>query len=522
MRSAILGVLLVGCSSSASLAGLDASPADATTGIADAAPGQPDARTVSDAGGLSDAAGIVADAAVGLDAGVADVATSPDAAWDPSLVAPALACADTTDSVYLTPPGLPPMTDQSRGDVVKCALDFYLDVPGVQHVLDGDPYIKGATAVTGVKAVSGVSIYRIAYRTTRRTDPGVSTARVYLPDTPKAGPLPLIAIGHPSDGLSDQCAPSKDANANRELALPWAALGYAVIATDYAGLGNEGTQGYLDNRDQAHSLLDSARALRKLLKTGAFEPRVVVAGWSQGGGAALSSQALEKEYGAGGPIAATLVFAPEYPTRLNSFAMVHMLQSPDDLTISWMITNPVVLDLRLYAWYANTQGQSHATDGFPANNRSRMGTAIETSCLIELGGFVQGYAPHVSGLIDDTLRTTFLSCVDDASGAGCIAPGKALYQELIANQVTNDPTGAPVLYVQGLKDTVMPPAAEAACNLQKLQADGLTPQACTDAAAQHTDVVERNIAFGIQWAEAVLAGKSPPTCSAAGMPTCQP
>jgi len=495
-------LLLTACPSQTPSAGQDAASQSK-----DAAALQipPDADLAPDAAvELPDASSLAPDAETPLDAG-----------WDPALATPALPCADSVDSVYVTPTSLPTFTDSVRGDIVTCAQDIYFDVPATQQELD-------ATGVVGVKAVSGVSFYRIAYRTTRRTDPGVGTARVYVPETPKAGPLPVIVAGHPSDGVSDDCAPSKDATSNRDVAMPWAALGYAVIVPDYAGLGNEGVQGYLDNRDTAHSLLDAARALRKLFKPGAFESRVIMVGYSQGGGGVLSAQALERTYGAGGPITAAIVFAPQWPTRINSLGMVTMLQSPTSLTITFGITKPPVLEMRLYAYYSNSLGLTHGADGFPAAKKTNMKNSLDSTCLKALGGAVQGIAPHVSDLIDDTLRTGFLACVVDSTSAGCVDPGKTLYTDLLANQLTADPSGAPVLYIQGLSDTIMPPNEEAACNIDKLKADGLTPQVCTDQPAQHTDLVERNIAFAIRWAEARLAGLALPTCSAAGMPACKP
>src|SRR5438105_3942472 len=93
-----------------------------------------------------------------------------------------------------------------------------------------------------------------------------SAEAVYV--TPGALPLPVIVGAHPTVGMGDSCAPSRDPAQLRDVALPWAASGYAVIAPDYAGFGNEGVEGYLNNRDQAHALLDGARALRKLLVAG--------------------------------------------------------------------------------------------------------------------------------------------------------------------------------------------------------------------------------------------------------------
>lgn len=493
------------------LLALAACPGPAT-GNADAGvPEGADAGPGADAHAFAQAdASTSADAAASPDAG-----SLPDAAaWDPALVSVAVPCSGSTDSVYLTPAPADAGADP-RGEVVACAYDFWEDAPLVQADLD-------ATGVAGLKAISGATWYRIAYRTTRASGPGVGTARVYLPDAPRPGPLPVVVAGHPTDGLCDACAPSKVPDSNRDLALPWAALGYPVIVPDYAGLGNDGTQGYLDGRDTAHSLLDAARALRNLLRPGAFEPRVVLVGYSQGGGAVLAAQALEKEYGAGGPVAAAIAFAAEYPTRLDSFDTVTMLESPDSLTIKFGITEPPVLELRLYAYFANTLGIDHAADGFPQEKRTSMADAIENACLKELGGLVQTYAPHVSDLMDGALRTSFLACAGDPAGAGCVEPGRSLHAAWTANELKADPAGAPVLYVVGLKDSVMPPAKEAACNVQELVRDGVTPLVCTDAAAEHTDVVERNVAFVIQWTEAQLAGVAAPACNTSGMPACAP
>ena len=129
-----------------------------------------------------------------------------------------------------------------------------------------------------------------------------SQGRNSLPDVARESPLPLIVVAHPSEGVADGCAPSKKDDALREVALPWAARGYAVIATDDAGLGNAKTQGYLDNEDSAHSLLDSARALRKLVAPGQLSSQIVLVGYSQGERVVLSAQGLSSAYGSGGQV----------------------------------------------------------------------------------------------------------------------------------------------------------------------------------------------------------------------------
>jgi pimeloyl-ACP methyl ester carboxylesterase len=374
---------------------------------------------------------------------------------------------------------------------------------------------------TGVTATTGVNLYRIAYRTYRDDGvAGVSTARVYLPTAPASAPLPVIAVGHPTDGLAASCAPSTDPTSNQNLALPWAAKGYAVIVSDFAGLGNEGVQGYVENHDEAHSLLDSARALRALLEPGAFGEEVLLVGYSQGGGAALAAQGLAGSYGAGGDVAAVIVFAAEYFSRLNSFSYVTNMSDPTALTISTGISMPVVAAMRDYAFGYNVVGSSSATAAFPANLQSGMQSAIESLCQTPFGGYLQGVAPHVGDIYDPTFSAGFLACVNGTSG--CTGLGSTMYDWMIADLVPPDPAGAPVLYIQGLADVIMPPAQEAACNIESLQSAGVSVQVCVDPPAQHTNVPQRNAALALQWGLARLGRGDLPTCSSAGMPACSP
>ncbi len=143
---------------------------------------------------------------------------------------------------------------------------------------------------------AGYRAYRIAYRTERV--PGVhgtGTARLYLPDL--AGPArPVVAVTHGTAGLADECAPSRHPpNANADgLFLPWVAAGFVTVTPDYAGLGNPGVQGYGHPGDTSSSVIDAGRAAIAVDGTRA---QMVVIGHSQGGGAALTTQANARVYG---------------------------------------------------------------------------------------------------------------------------------------------------------------------------------------------------------------------------------
>jgi dienelactone hydrolase len=485
----------------------------ASTGGAPAGGAAPDASSTSAGGAATDAG---ADAGP-MDAGEPD-ATDAEAGAPPVVSAPAIACTDSLADVYVTPTGLPPMTPATRGDIIRCAPD----APLTLSVVMSEVAAQGIT--TAMK--TAVNLFRIEFRTERGDgSPGASSARVYLPVTPLELPLPVIVIGHPTDGLAASCTPSQDPTSNEDLALPWAGLGFAVIVPDYAGLGTEGVQAYLDNHDQAYSVLDGARALRKLLPAGAFSQQVLAVGFSQGGGAVLSAQALAPSYGVDGTLAGVIAFAPEWPTRLNSFGYVDELENPTELTILTGLSEDVVAVMRSYAYFYNNVGPTDVGDGFPAANQAGMDNAVETLCQTPLGGYLQAAEPVVGDIFDPTFRETLLACIGGADAgvdAGCTDPGLSFYTFLNDNFVTADPSGPPVLFVQGLDDYIMPPASEAACNIAKLQADGVTPQVCTDAAAQHQTVVARNMDFAIPWALALLAGQPLPTCSSAGMPACTP
>lgn len=447
-----------------------------------------------------------------VDAGASDASESPDADAGPLRIdVPLIACADATSDVYVTP-ALPPFDASRRGDVVRCAHDVDLATSDV----------AAQTSGLATKPMSAVHVYRVAFRTTRGDGSGgVSTARVFLPVTPRSLPSALVVVGHPSDGMADACAPSKSPTADANLALSWAGQGLPVIVPDYVGLGNGGVQAYLDNHEQGQTILDGARALRAMLPKAALDAQILAVGYSQGGGAVLSAQALERTYGSGGILKGVVAFAPQWPTRDNSFGYVDMLRSPSDLTITTGISRSPIMEMRQYAYFGARVGLANAGDSFPEAKRAGMVSAIQSDCLTTLGAYVETTDLHLGDLIDDSLRTALLSCID-TKGASCEGAAKGYYDFLEQNYLVADKNGAPVLFVQGLADQIMVANQEAACNIDKLAADGLTPQVCTDATATHTTIVASKMDFALAWGTAMLSGAAAPSCDGSGMPACSP
>ncbi|MFY0577486.1 alpha/beta hydrolase family protein [Cystobacter fuscus] len=95
-------------------------------------------------------------------------------------------------------------------------------------------------------------------------------------------------------GSADKCAPSRDvagAAAHRFNVFPHVLLnkfldrGWAVVMTDYEGLGTAGPHPYLLGESQARGILDIVRAARQLHPE--ISNQLAIVGHSQGGQAAL-------------------------------------------------------------------------------------------------------------------------------------------------------------------------------------------------------------------------------------------
>lgn len=135
---------------------------------------------------------------------------------------------------------------------------------------------------------------RILYSSTDGLDgktPVAVSGSLFIPkgEAP-AGGWPLMAWAHGTVGVADVCAPSWNPRSERDSKYlnHWLAQGYAVVASDYQGLGVPGGHPYLATRPAAYSVLDSIRAVQavpdyKLSKS------VVLVGQSQGGGAAFAT-----------------------------------------------------------------------------------------------------------------------------------------------------------------------------------------------------------------------------------------
>jgi hypothetical protein len=149
--------------------------------------------------------------------------------------------------------------------------------------------------------------YRLTYLTTDASGrPAPSSGTVMVPrGTAPEGGWPVIAWAHGTTGIGDTCAPSvtepSGSDEDRTYLASFLERGYAIVATDYVGLGTPGVHPYLNGPVAAHNIVDIVKAgqnLNRALPAGQRMSRSWVGlGHSQGGGAAVQTAHYATEFG---------------------------------------------------------------------------------------------------------------------------------------------------------------------------------------------------------------------------------
>lgn len=148
-------------------------------------------------------------------------------------------------------------------------------------------------------ASAGLNL-RILYSSTDGLDnltPVAVSGALFVPKGPApAGGWPLMAWAHGTVGSADRCAPSLNQRSPRDSRYlnDWLEQGYAIVATDYQGLGTPGLHPYGLTRPLAYGVLDSIRAVGAAPVN--VSRRAVVFGQSQGGRAAFATAVMAKDY----------------------------------------------------------------------------------------------------------------------------------------------------------------------------------------------------------------------------------
>lgn len=315
----------------------------------------------------------------------------------------------------------------------------------------------------GVKVDGGQGV-RILYRT-QRTDGSYtfSSGMVFIPNNTNAGsPRPVVAWAHGTLGLGDSCAPTRTANPVSNIAWVSSMMqkGWVVTATDYAGFGTPGTQGYLVGGDEAHDVLNSVRAARNLPSAQAGDG-FVIWGHSQGGNSALFTASLAASYAPELKLEGTVASAP-------AAELVPLLNEQYGTAADWII-GPLVAT----SWPAanpNLQASSLLTSDGLSNYRRIANLCIARSTVV--------------GLIRDLLGQKFFT-----TNLTNVPAWKAMAQQQTAPLLK---PSQPLLVVESKADKVVLPnttalyiqtACQAGSNLSSLWLDNVAHQKIPAASA---------------------------------------
>lgn len=170
------------------------------------------------------------------------------------------------------------------------------------------------------KAECGVTVVELLYATIGvNGEPAEASAALLLPDAPvRPGGYPLLGWAHGTETRRGATQASMAAEAaNFDLIAFYASKGYAVVSSDYLGLGrsNYPFHPYLHAASEASAVVDALRAARNAgpMVGAHYSGQVMLGGYSQGGHAAMAAQrAIEQEHAAEFDLLATAPMSGAY------------------------------------------------------------------------------------------------------------------------------------------------------------------------------------------------------------------
>lgn len=330
--------------------------------------------------------------------------------------------------------------------------------------------------------VLGVTATRVLYRSTNAVgSPNVVSGTVLVPSLPYlgGGTRPLVSYAVGTQGLGDQCAPSAQMAAGTEteagIVQGMLLQGWAVVVTDYEGLGTPGQHTYVVGPSLGHAVLDAARAAIRLPGAGLTpETRLTIWGYSEGGAASSWAAELQPTYApelqlrgvATGGVPADIVATARNLNAGPFFGFgVAALIGVDAAHPALHLSN-----------YLNTAGQ-------------QLVAAHQDDCLV---GLVAAFALRTYGAVTttDVLALPDWQAAFGESRLGATAPR------------------APILQYHGLFDEVIPYALGK--NLRAQWCNGGATVEFHSYPADHVAGVLAGVPGAMAWLSARIAGAAPP------------
>ncbi|OZE02739.1 lipase [Rhodococcus sp. 05-2255-3B1] len=317
-----------------------------------------------------------------------------------------------------------------------------------------------------VSAISSIAA-RVVYTSTSGIDGSTQrvSGTIFAPEgtAPEDG-WPIIAYGHGTTGVLNDCGPSTDPEllGSSQIVAALVRSGYVVAVSDYQGLGLDGTyHPYLDARTVGNNLIDSVRAARKLVP--GTSTRWASFGGSQGGQAAWAANELARSYGVGLDMVGSVSLVPAADiTGLAAAAADGTLTDDQKPLLQWVLVGlsqaHPELDLDDYrrGIVAEKWDELSACGGVLAADRTSLAAQIGDDDLRpatpEATAVLEGYlremslpkSPAAAPMLviyggEDTLISQ--AWTDTAIGAGCAA-GDTIQYVLQPNSGHADIDGA--------------------------------------------------------------------------------
>jgi hypothetical protein len=420
-------------------------------------------------------------------------------------IVPEITCTDSIASVYADPGDV---SGKPKGAILKCAKDRDLTAAQLEAAAQSGAD-AGYAPYTGKHLTSGAHLYRVLYRTERGDtagSPGYSSALLLLPEAPRDSKgLPVVVAAHGSRGQGADCAPSQNLDPAPQsatngqwvqedfynLVYPLVGLGYAVIAPDYAGYANFGGAGnppptYDSASDLGKSVLDGARALRKLIPSSVSQHSVIV-GHSEGGYAALAALSLAGGYGLDGDLSGVAVYSPLwlskriYGAALSVPSLFGFSQSSVGVVSLWYhYTHSALLD-----------GPDAGYELFQGAKTSTLQPFFQSACFApDYPALTQNGAKSANDYFDPAYVSAMSGAIGVFGSGSCGDGGTAQECQTWVDRMTADwphldggAASVPMLFWYANGDTTLTPD-DMQCALNRLAADGVSAKYCWDPSPQ--------------------------------------
>jgi acetyl esterase/lipase len=333
--------------------------------------------------------------------------------------------------------------------------------------------------------LGGHPAWRILYVSTDLDgEPAPVSGLIAVPDAPVPdGGFPLLAMGHPTSGVARACAPSLILYGNdpemaalyEDTLVPYLDAGYALVMTDFQGLGAAGDPSYFVGELEGRNILDSVRAARSFPES-ASSGHLVLMGHSQGGHAVAFASQLAADYAPELAFDGVVLLAP----AIDLVGIFEDILGPDERT-----SNMAQVLFVVRTW-SETYPEASLDQVATAQGETLIETVIEQTCLVG-SSLAASLAAPSSLVLPDALTAWSDLLEQNTPGAGPLAP--------------------PVLVVHGEADEVIDRRFSDAW-VEGLCASGTTVDYVTLPGVTHFGVLAASEVGNLEWIAARFAGEA--------------